>query len=84
MPRAMSQIMTQASCAGRMWDGYSSKVLKSGCILGDRVTLEQLSNHVCVYMYTKQERDLLRGMLFDMNALAGRVLVSELARQTGL
>ena len=68
-PQAMSQMMTQATCVDQMWDQYSSKVLKSGCILGNLVTLEQLGNHE--FTCAQDKRDLL----------AGGVLVSDLARQ---
>ena len=66
--KAMSQNMIQAECVDHMWDRCSSKVLKSGCILAGRVTLEQLSSHEFTCIYTRQERDFA-GMLFDMNAL---------------
>ena len=56
-PQAMSQMMTQTECVDQMWDQYSSKVLKSGRILGDRVTLEQLSNHE--FTCTQDKRDFL-------------------------
>ena len=36
-PQAMSQVMTQPESVDQMWDKYATKVLKSGCILSDRV-----------------------------------------------
>ena len=62
----MSQMMTQAECVDQMWDQHSSKVLKSVGILGDRMTLKQLSNHE--FTCTQDKRDLLAGRLFAMTA----------------
>ena len=82
----MSQMMTQAECVDHMWDQRSSKVLKLVGILGDRVTLKQLSTHE--FTCTQDKRDLLAGRIFAMNAEGkppeGRVLVSDLAKSKGL
>ena len=64
--QAESQMMTQAEWFDQMWNEHSSKALKSGCILGDILTLEPLSNHE--FTCTHHKRDLLAGMLFTMSA----------------
>ena len=64
--QAMSPMMTQARYVDQMWDQDCAKVLKSDCILGDIVTLEQLSSHE--FAGTQDKRELLAGMLSAMNA----------------
>ena len=65
-PQAMSQAKNQAENVEQLWSQHASKVSRSGCVLGDRVTLEQLSNHE--FKCTQDKRDLLAGMLFAMEA----------------
>ena len=62
----MSQMMTKAKCIDKMWDQYSSKVLKTCGILSEIVTLDQLRNHE--FKGTEDKRDLLAGKLFAMSA----------------
>ena len=64
--QAMSSMMTQARYVDQMWDQDSVKVLKSDCILGDIVTLEQLTSHE--FAGTQDKRELLAGMLSAVNA----------------
>ena len=58
--------MTQGECVDQMWDLYSSKVLKTVCILDNHLTLEQLCNHE--FPRTQDKGDLLAPMLFAMSA----------------
>ena len=41
----VTQMMTKAECVDKMWNQYSSTLVKSGCILSDLVTLDQLRSH---------------------------------------
>ena len=65
--QAMSHVKNEAENVDQIWSQHASKVLKSGCVLGDRVTLEQLSNHE--FKCTQDKRDLLAGMLFAIKLL---------------
>ena len=60
------RIMTKAERIDQMWNPYSSKVLKLGCLLGDIVTFEQRSNRESTG--TEDKRDFHAGMLFTMSA----------------
>ena len=84
MTVAMSQVMTHAECVEQMWDQYATKVLKSSCVLDNRLSLEQWSNQK--FTYTQDKRDLLAGMPFAINA-EGNLLpidTSDLEGKTGL
>ena len=58
LPQAMSQVMAHAECVDQMWDQYASKVLKSGCILDNRLSLEQWSNQKFTCTQDKREISL--------------------------
>ena len=62
----MSQVMTLLEILVQIWSKYAQKVLISGCVLDDRLTLEQLSNNE--FRCTRDKRDLPAGMLFVQKA----------------
>ena len=66
VPQAMAQMMTKPKCTGKMWDRYSSMILKSCCILSDLVTSDQSSNHGLTRIL--QTKGLLAGKLLGMSA----------------
>ena len=65
--QAMFQIITQTESVDQRWSPHASKRLKSGCVLDNHLTLEQLSNPE--FTCTQDKRDLLAGKFFDMNAM---------------
>ena len=74
MPQTMAQMITKAECIDKVWDQYSSMVLKFVCILSDVVTLKQPSNHE--FTGTQDNKNFLAGMLFTMSA-KGNLLQSK-------
>ena len=85
-PQAMSQVMTQTESVDQMWRQYSSKVLKSGCILGDCGTLEQLSNNE-LKLYARQEESSCRNVLrpeSEGKPFASRYFISDLEKTKDL
>ena len=65
--QTVAQKMTEAKCIVKMWDQYSSKLLKSGGSLSDLLSLAQLRNHD--FEYTQSKRDLLAEMLCQMKVV---------------
>ena len=64
--RAISQVMTHTDCVDEMWSQFASEVFKSGCVLDNHLTLEQLGNYE--FNCTQNRRNLLVGMLFAQKA----------------
>ena len=62
----MSHVTTQTDSVDQMWSQYASKALKSGCVLDNRLTLEQLSNYELER--AQDWMNLLAGMLFAHKA----------------
>ena len=58
----MYQVMTLLETLCPDMESIRTKVLISGCVLDDRLTLEQLSNNE--FRCTRDKRDLPAGMLF--------------------
>ena len=71
--------MTQTQSVHQMWTQCASKVLKSGCVLDNHLTLKQLSNYE--FNCTQDKRNLLAGMLRGQKKTEGNLLQVDTSSQ---